>query len=143
MGGMKEQLIPFYMAGRGVKSLSRLKKYVDDPDEIADKITEVSGATVRMAVGAACDTAAGQVKADKKRKKAFEEEFGSELGELTAAGDKDDAWAAYCQGMSDELAFSIEPEVLDALEGESEDDDDDDDDASDGDDGDESDDAKP
>jgi hypothetical protein len=139
---MNEQMIPFYLAGRGVKSLSRLKKYVDDPDEIAEKITTGS-VTVRGAVGAAADAAAAQLKADKKRRATFLAEYKELLDDLGLAaltGSSDEAWSSYCQGMSDELAYSLEPEVLDALD---DDDEGDDDDEEDGDDGDGDDDEEP
>lgn len=115
---MKEQLISFYLQGRGVDSLARLRKFVDDPDEIAEKIR--AGADVRAAVSAACEAASSQIAADRKRRDKWMEENRDEL--VTA--DKTEAWKAYCQGMADELAYSMEPDVLDALEGDYEDDDD-------------------
>lgn len=130
MTNQHDLMIPFYLAGRAIKSLGRIRKYVDDPDEIADKITE--GTPVRIAIGAACDEAAKQYGADKKRKAAWLEEHKEELEDVaTLIGGKDDAYKAYLQGCADELAYSLEPDVLDSLEGDYDEEGDDDDEADD------------
>lgn len=127
---LSEETIPFYLQGRGAK-LARIKKYVADPEEIAEQI-EGGKAKVRDAIGKACTDAAEQLMGDRKRKAAWIEENADELAEVTAIGGKDEAWKAYCYGMGDELAYAIEPDVLDVLE--------DPDGEGDGDDGDEGDD---
>lgn len=126
---MKEDLIDFYLAGRAVKSLSRLRKYLADPDEIAEKI--LAGTPVRAAISEACEAAAKQVEADRKRKAAWLADL-AENSDSPLNGNGEAAWKAYCQGMADELAYAIDADVLDALEGEGDDDDDDDDEGDEG-----------
>lgn len=129
MAGMNEDLISFYLAGRAVKSLGRLKKSIADPDEIAEKI--IAGTAVRAAISDACAEAAKPTLTDRKRKTAWLTENKDDLPTAPSSSSNDDAWAAYCQGMADELAYAIEPDVLDALEGDGEDDEDGDDDEED------------
>ena len=136
---MTEDLISFYLQGRAVKSISRIRKFAADPDEIAVKIT--AGAGVRPAIGAACDEAASQLRANRKARQTWAADSKDDLVGLGAGGE-DLAWGAYCQGMSDELAYVIESEVLDALEGDEEEGEGDDDVEESDDDDDESDDDK-
>lgn len=139
---LSEEMIPFYLQGRGAK-LTRIKKYVADPEEIAETI-EGGKAKVRDAIGKACSEAAEQLMGDRKRKAVWLEENSAELANVDVMlGGKvntDEAWKAFCYGMGDELAYAMEPDVLDVLEDpDGEGDEDGDDDGDDGDDKDDSD----
>lgn len=132
---LNDDTIPFYLQGRSVKSLARLRKFVADPDEIVEAIEK--GKPVRAAITDACAEAAKQLIADRKRKAAWLEEHNAELVDVTAIGGKDEAWKAYCYGMADELAYVYEVDVLDCLDdGDDDEDDEDDEEEGEGDDGD-------
>lgn len=137
---LNEETIPFYLQGRSVKSLSRLRKFVADPDEIVEAIE--GGKPVRAAVTDACAEAAKQLIGDRKRKAAWLDENTTELVDVTAIGGKDDAWKAFCFGMADELAYVYEIDVLDCLEGDDLDGDDDESESDGGGDDDDDEDAK-
>jgi hypothetical protein len=118
---MKPEMIPFYLNGRGVTRLAKIRSLVADPEEIADEIEK--GAELRVAITKACDEAARQFAVHRKRKEKWFEENKAELDEAdlsTTIGGKDAAWEAYCKGVGDELAYCLEPDVINALDGDEE-----------------------
>lgn len=110
---MKEELLPFYLQGRAIKSLGILRKHVDSPEEIATTIGK--GADVRQAIATACAAAASQLRGDRRRREKW---LAENKEDLVGAPSSDEAWKAFCDGAADELAYAMEPDVLDVLEAE-------------------------
>lgn len=124
---MKECLVPFYLEGRGIERINRLRDGIDF-DDVIEKILE--GALLpREALQSAAVSAVMPLSSDNRKRLAWvaehKEEIGhliSELGgsitpQLAAA----EAWQAYIAGVTDELAFVSEPDLLDDLEGDDDD----------------------
>lgn len=114
---MKPEMIPFYLSGRSVTRLSKIRALVADPEEIAE-VVESGRLDFRAAITDACDEAAKQYAANRKRREKWFEESKLELEESKV--DKTAAWEAYCKGVGDELAYVLEPDVLNELYGEDE-----------------------
>jgi hypothetical protein len=123
---MRRDLLTFYLDGRGAK-LHKLRKVTEDFDDIAKRVL-VHDQSVRAALDVAVGAGASVLKADRRFKTAWLKENDDAIQE--AGVRSDDAFEAYVEGLRDELAFSLEPEVLEAIEeeidGPSEDDEDED-----------------
>lgn len=107
----------FYFTGR------ELRRLPEGPDlEEGKQIEEMvnAGGVLREVVRAACAdcvTKWGTL----RRRRDWERDNESEIE--FAGGDKDAAWNAYLEGVIDELFQKTEPEALEVLNGELEDDD--------------------
>lgn len=112
----------FYFTGRELRRLPAV------PDLSADQQIEKmikGGGVLREVVHAACAACVAQW-ATARRRKDWERDH--DPGIVSAGGDKDLAWSAYLEGVTDELFQKAEPEALELLDGELGDDDDGDDD---------------
>ena len=123
-----KDLIPFYLQGRDARSLNKIQRFVDHPGDLADQVAERGFAELRTIIGTACRQAAGQLSGDRRLRDKWMTENEAELKESgLSAILHDDAWKAYCCGMADELAYTLETDVLAELAGEDSDDPGDDD----------------
>jgi hypothetical protein len=122
----------FYLEGRGAK---RLLRHDIAEDALAEEIVS-SGVSFRDAVLAACVRATAPLESGRS-KKTWVGEHGTEIA--AAGGNADDAYAAYLRGLADELAYALEPGVVEEIgkrfddetgdeEGDDDDDENDDDD---------------
>ena len=124
---MQENYVVFYLAGRD----DRLLKHDIDTEEIARLVLKGKG-TIRELLVKAANSAAEPLRVARK-KAGWTEEYADEIKE--AGGDAEEAYKCYLEGRIDELAYSLEKDVIDELEvelggdGDDEGDDDEDDDA--------------
>jgi hypothetical protein len=116
----------FYIEGREQR---RLLKHDIAEDALAEEMVR-TGARFRDVVSAACEKAAAPLDGG-KLKKIWITEHNDQI--TAAGGDTRAAYAAFLQGKADELAYALEPGVVEALreqfgeEGDDEDEDDEDD----------------
>lgn len=100
----------FYIEGREARGL----KHDIDIDDVAEKLRP-GGATLRDAILAACDAAAKPLDSGKS-KRTWIAERTEDIAE--AGGNAEEAYRAWLKGRIDELAYMLEPEVINALAGE-------------------------
>lgn len=117
---------PFYLEGRADKLL----RHDIDIDALVTRLTSNDDVSLRDAVREACATAASALAGSKDQRKWVDKH---KTAIADAGGDSDAAHSAWRQGRIDELAYSLEQDVVDAIsdevldEEEEEDDDDEDD----------------
>lgn len=109
---MKADLLTFYLDGRGVKQLSRLRKLAPDAEEITQSI--LAGKDLREEIQRCCYEAKRLLAGDRKYKAKWLKDNDHAVAELEA--DENDAFDAFMHGMADELCYSLEHEVLGVLE---------------------------
>jgi hypothetical protein len=133
MPEIKDKYWDFYIQGREDRTL----KHDVDVDELAKKL-RAGDVAFRDAVLAACDAVAQPLSGGKAKRK-WLDEHQEEIAQ--AGGSAEQAHAAWVKGRVDELAYMLEPDVINALadvgdgdepdendeEGEEEDDDDEED----------------
>jgi hypothetical protein len=131
MPHIRDKYWDFYVDGREARAL----KHDIDVDDVANKLRD-GDVALRDAVLAAC-VAVAQPLGTSKAKRKWIDEHQDEIAE--AGGSAEQAHDAWVRGRVDELAYMLEPEVINAVAGggdedPSGDDDDDSDDPDDGDD---------
>jgi len=104
---MKPTYATFYIEGRE----DRLLKHDIDTDEIARLVMNGKGTIHELLLKASKAAAEPLLVARKKR--TWIEEFEAEI--KTAGGDAEEAYRHYIDGRVDELAFSLEQEVVESL----------------------------
>lgn len=123
MATIKGDYWQFYLDGRLQKR--QLKSDIDEEALVEEMVG--AGASLRDTIASACDRAAAPLLSG-KAKRQWIVEHEAEIKE--AGGDADVAYAAYLQGRTDDLAYSVEQSVIEALDqrfGDEDDDDGDDD----------------
>lgn len=120
MANISKEYWPFYLQGRDAK---RIRQRDFDVEAVADSIVQ-NGTPVREAIYAACvEIYKPYADGRAKRKWLEEPSVQAALGDLPGpALHSDPAYAAYHQGLVDELAYAMEQNVLDAMEEGDEDD---------------------
>lgn len=106
---MKEPYVIFYLAGRDDRKI----KNDIDTSQIAEDVIAGKG-TIRDLVMKAVSEAAAPLRVDRK-KKAWIDEYEDEIKD--AGGDKELAYQHYLDGRIDELAHSLEADVVEDLDG--------------------------
>lgn len=120
---MKKEYVGFYLVGRD----DRLIKNDIDTEDIAQAVLDGKGSIRELIVKAV--SAAAEPLRHARKKANWIEEYEDDI--KTAGGDKEAAYTHYIDGRMDELALSLERDVVDDLEaltgGDDADDDDDED----------------
>lgn len=118
---MRTEFLTFYLDGRGVKSLGRLRKLVPDAEEICDRV--VAGEAIRTAIERRVAEGMKLLAGDRKYKTAWLKDNDEAIDESLEGnsargleGSKDEAFEAFMGGMADELSYSLEAEVVELLE---------------------------
>jgi hypothetical protein len=117
---VKSDYVFFYLEGREAKLL----KADIDTGVIAEQVIADKG-TIHELLHAAVSAAAKGLEVDRQKKR-WISDYEDEIA--AAGGDSDAAYRHFCDGRIDELVYRLEPEVLEDLEVDDDDDEGDDDD---------------
>lgn len=124
MSKIASDLLPFYMAGREAK-LTRIRKLCADPEDLCQAVLD-GNEGVRDACAGAAQRAADLLRSDARYRKQWSKDSADEVAELST-DDLSRAFDAYIVGLRDELAYVLEPDVLECISDELEEVDDDED----------------
>lgn len=116
---MKADYIFFYLEGREARKL----KADIDTDVIAEQVMAGKGTIHELLHKAVSDAGKG-LELDRQKRR-WLADYADEIKD--AGGNGEDAWRHFCDGRIDELVYTLEPDVLEALDEDAEVDGDDDD----------------
>lgn len=118
MAAIKRDYLPFYLAGREepVRALrNRMEESGKSVDDLLDDIDQQEEVDVPAAIRKACEEFVERDVRALQRKK-WMREHADDLGDVDGVKiDADEAYQAWCWGVTDLLASKIEADVIEAM----------------------------